>query len=387
MNFEDLDLTPKEILKKYGVKLDFDFQDKKHNNWFDKRQLTPKSKQHLTNGLKFFSNRELSSYEKTILYTHELTESDGIEITVYSNARFDDTVCFENGLILQSGFFTPDQMDGKKIDNPIVQKTLKELKTGIHHYDGWIPIEKWNIENVRKAIREIDESLSIFSLYVSTFFEWKPKYQEDREFNIIQPIDQANFKLFQKTLPHLRKLDPKDKKAIFRSIGWMYQGLKQQDPVSKFLFLIVSIESLAAYIEDDVKDNSPLKKLKTINETKEEKLKNTKGCIDSLLKDYESKPPLESIKMIETAYFDCVKSIRKKIESHLRNALKENANFIDILFKKEKGKDSLYGIRHTIAHGGLDALSDTEIHQVRERLWQIEMISREYLKKVIENII
>ena len=387
MNFDDLDLSPKKILEKYGIKLDYDFEDNKYNAWFDKQHLTAKSREQLTKGLKHFTNRELSSYEKLIFYVHDLTDSDGIEITVYSNSRFENTVCFENGLILQSGFLTPDQIDGKELDNPVLQKTLKEQKTGIHHYDGWIPVKKWTVENVRNAIREIDESLSIFSLYAGTFFEWKPKYQEDREYHSITPIDNNDFKLFQKTLPHLRSLDPNDKKAIFRSIGWLYQALKQQNPISKFIFFMVSIESLVTYIEDSVKDDSPLRPLRTINLTKDEKRKATKNCIDTLLENYSTKTPSESIQMIETAYFDCTKSIRKKVEPHLTSILKDNPNFIKMLFQKKDDKVSLYTIRHNIAHGGLDALSDSEIHEVRERLWQIEMISSTYLKKVIETIV
>ena len=46
--------------------------------------------------------------------------------------------------------------------------------------------------------------------------------------------------------------------------------------------------------------------------------------------------------------------------------------------------ESLYDIRHKIAHGGFDAFDDSERQKSASRVWDIERTARKYFQNVIK---
>lgn len=91
------------------------------------------------------------------------------------------------------------------------------------------------------------------------------------------------------------------------------------------------------------------------------------------------------INAITKAYINCVLSLNKILKSHLSKIFSDDPESFKLLFEESQG-DSLYNIRHKIAHGGLDILSDMERQRITDRIWDIERIARKYLTKILKMI-
>jgi hypothetical protein len=70
------------------------------------------------------------------------------------------------------------------------------------------------------------------------------------------------------------------------------------------------------------------------------------------------------------------------LKDHLSIVFAEEPELFKLLFEGEKG-ESLYELRHKIAHGGLDLLSDLERQTIASRIWDIERTARKYFQNVV----
>jgi len=244
-------------------------------------------------------------------------------------------------------------------------------------YDGWVPINLWEEKNVRIAINSIDEALSTFCIEGRIFFDWEPKYLTPNDRHSTYILEDEHIQEFESIARILDSLEENDRIAIYRSLAWLSQGIRLDEPAARFLFSILAIESLATYIEETASENSPLIKLRTKTITDTERNK----CIkDTLTKWLDDDPR----KAIETAYFDCVIPTTQRLRGHLRNAFASNAESYDLLFKHKVEKKTLYDLRHYVAHGRVNALSELEREQIRQRVWDAERIARRYIWVVFE---
>lgn len=91
----------------------------------------------------------------------------------------------------------------------------------------------------------------------------------------------------------------------------------------------------------------------------------------------------DSKKAIERAYFDCVITITKKLVGHLENVFKSNPEIPSLLFTEKVEGKSLYDLRHDIAHGAADALSELQREQIFKRAWDVARIARQYIMGVL----
>jgi len=317
MEENDKKLTPKQLLKKYGFKGDISkIKDKKYNKWCETKFLPPvpselKDWLHIEKTLR---EKGLSKFERLALYINKRTKCDGIEFDVFSDNEIKKPTIFDSSMILFPCFQV--NLDGKSLKDPKTHETLKQMQNARYEYDGWIPVEKWDEEGVRNAIRKIDEVFSVFTLLTSRYFHWHPKYIEHVDQKSSTLLNDENIELIKNYSSFIDALPPNDKWIMYRSIGWFYQSFRVNDPLAKFLFRIVSIESLATYIESKKNNESILKSFRTNNFTLEEKNK----CIEEIIsKLYDT----DKIKAIREAYNDCVGGIKKTVKNHLENVLSD----------------------------------------------------------------
>jgi len=244
-------------------------------------------------------------------------------------------------------------------------------------YDGWISIATWNEQNVRRAIQSIDEALSTFCMKGRIFFDWEPKYPAPSDPRSMYKLDDEHLQELESRAQTLDSLEDDDRTAIYRGLAWLSQGIRLDEPAARFLFSILAIESLATYIEEKASDSSPLTALRTTNITEAERVKCIKDTLSKWLDDNPGKA-------IERAYFDCVTTITRRLKRHLQNVFASDAGSYALLFEHKIEGKTLYDLRHYVAHGRANALSEMQREQIRRRVWDAERVARRYIWAVFE---
>lgn len=362
---EDIDL--KEIEKK------------KYSPWCQIKPLICTSKDRKQRADAVSSRNDLSPLVKSAIYFHELTGCNGLEFTAISNIKFNDFMVLPNNAILVP-WFLPD-VRGKPPNDPFVALTLQMQRESRFGYDGWIEIDNWDEENVAKIIQSIPESLSIFSVIFDLYISWQPKYWGG--INLAKPYHELNTESISshhKVFHQISTISETDKRAIYRSFSWLSQAKQMDSPPARFLFYILSIEALAKYIEDASNDDSCFASLRSNKMTKKERREVRDKCIKEQMKNYENDPS----KTISDAYFNCVVGIKETLKRHLEFVLPNDSERIKMLFEEKIDGKSLYELRHDIAHGTLDLLTENQVNRIIKRLGEAEQISNRYILTVLK---
>jgi hypothetical protein len=289
--------------------------------------------------------KDLSPAESAAFFLHELTGCDGLEFVAFSNARLTRPVTLVHDVVLVPCFL--DDIDGHGIDEPLVRPTFRMARECRFLYDGWVPIRSWEVQHVREAIRGIDEALALCCLRGRTFFEWEPKYPSAREAALPHTyynFEDRHLRDLEAIAGLLSALPEDDRVAVYRSIGWLSQASRLDQPAARFLFCIFAIESLAIYIETKAPAGSALARLKAESLTEE--------------------------------------GIAKRVKTHLERLFTPEAEPVILLFKQKVAGRTLFDLRHKIAHGGADTLSAREMEHIRQRIWEIEHIAAQYILSV-----
>ena len=358
-----------------------DISDKKYNKWCERRVLVCADGERQRRASKIFVRRDLTPCEKSTFYLHELTDCEGIEFVAFSNAKIENHIIFSNGVVIVPCFIS--DLNHKNIKDPLVQATMKMERARRFIYDGWAPIRKWDVENVRNAIRNIDEALSLFCLNGRSYFEWEPKYPAPTESpQSVYNYEKHHNQQLEEVAKRLDSLSENDRIAIYRSIAWLNQGLRLNETTARFLFSILAIESLARYIEEEAAKDSPLAVLKAEKLTPTERHGQQEECIKVTLSKQLQENPIEAIKK---AYFDCVIGIRRRMETHLTHVFKSNLYPCKLLFESRIHGKSLYELRHVIAHGTVDILSEEQRNFISQRIWDVERVARHYILTVFRD--
>lgn len=348
---------------------------RKYNSWCEKRALVCADQDKIRRATAFFTRHDLAPSERATFYIHELTNCEGLEFVAFSNTELRNTILLPYGVVLVPCFLS--DIDGQSAQNPLVQLTMKMVRESRFIYDGWIPIQTWDEQNVRKAVRNIDEALSVFCLRGRTFFDWEPKYPAPDESTSIYKFESRHFQELEEITRILDSLGQGDRNALYRSLAWLSQGLRLNEPAARFFFSILAIESLATYIEEKAQDDSPLVVLRTRPFTEAEREK----CIEDCLLENLQDNPTEAIRR---AYFDCVVSITQQLKRHFRHVFQSDPELFTLLFEQKVEGKSLYDLRHDVAHGSADALSEVQRERIQQRVWDAEKVARRYILTVFE---
>jgi hypothetical protein len=354
----------------------------KYNEWCMKRDLVNQgAKETLSIIFKMHKLKESTRLEKLMLLFHEITQSNGFEFVGISNAKIESPIIFENGIILVPCFNMG--RDGEKID-ALMARSWEMAQNGRFIYDGWIPVKIWDVNNLKTIIETIDQTFALLSLSGSIFFEWKPKYipaaadlKGTEQCTTNYSINAQNITELCKFQQRINNLSEKDRNAVYRSIGWLSQSYRLIDPAAKFLFVILAIESLANYIEDQTTNASPLFRLKSNPSLTKKEIE---GCIEDILSNF----PEDKTESIKKAYFDCVIGITRKLANNFESVFGEIDKSIKNPFRKKKGESSLYDIRSAIAHGRIDNISDQKRNEIYKQIDGIEILAQRYIRNALK---
>lgn len=345
------------------------------NKWCEKEPVVCNDPDLIRRSQLHLGNQNLTDFERWIYYLHELVNCKGIEFVAFSNVLLYRQTSLAKNVILTPCFYP--ETEGMSITDPLVRLSMNMRKRGRYVYDGWIPIDDWNITNVRQAINSIEQVLSIFSLQGRNWFRWEPKYYQNEGTPNTTLFKDENIKEIENLNNYLDEIS-NTTASIGKSAAWLNQSIRTDEPAAKFLFSFLAIESLISYIESSDSKNI-LHILKSREISHEEKI----YCIEQLIETTFSESPLETIK---NAYFDCVRTLSGKLKENIESVFGKESEEYDMLFKDKIEGSTLYDIRHKIAHGGLNALEDVEKYIIKKRIWDMEKTSRKYLNKVIERI-
>jgi len=276
------------------------------------------------------------------------------------------------------------ETEGKSIKDPLVWLTMEMAERSRFVYDGWLPIAVWEAQGIRRGIRKIDQALSAFSLRGRSSLTWEPKYI---------PIDPSKPSTYMFEPPHIERLkklldlsislSDADSAALLRSIAWLAQSVSAKIPMARFLFSILTIESLATYIQREATYQSVFRRILPQQLTKRERRTLQEECIkDTLDKLLAANPS----KAVEVAYSQCVRGIEKTIRSHLERVMGSKSEASSLLFETRIEGKTLYELRHGIAHGKVDVLSEVQRERISERIWDVERVARRYVLKILELI-
>lgn len=351
---------------------------KKYNGWCERRPLICADDDQYNRAQVHLVRDDLAPSERDAFYLHELTGCGGVEFVAFSNARFNAPVKLSGGVILVPCFLST--LEGRNMNDPMVVLTLNMMKKSRYIYDGWIEIPTWNAQSVQRSVQAIHQALSVFCLHGSIYFEWESKYVSLGQSRVLYESEHLNFEGLESTTSAIDSLDESDRRAIYRSLGWLSQGLLLVEPAAKFLFSFLAIESLATHIEEDACDQSPLLALRTKQISNAERRKQRDSCIREVLATTLDN---DSRKAIEEAYFKCVITISRKLMGHLGNVFKSTPEVTSLLFTEKVEGKSLYDLRHDIAHGTADALSELQREHIFKRAWDVESIARQYIMMVL----
>lgn len=349
----------------------------KYSKWCERRPLACAKKEILAKASLNLRKKDLTSIEKNVMFVHDIVGIQGIEFVVFTSAKFKGETKLPGKITLVPCFL--QETAGRSWKDRLVRLSFSMMNKARFVYDGWIPIKDWNIENVREAIRKIDENLSLFSLQERIFITWEPKYLILKDSPPSHKIEDKHIIEIKKLHEYLYALNSNDNIAFYKSVAWLSQSLSLPLSPSRFLLAFVSIESLANYIEYEANQESIFRKLKTSEKLEKEEIE---SCIEAILNSLDNS---NKIKAITTCFYDCIYlSITKMLNKHLNNVFKNDKKPIELIFDVKIEEKTLYELRHMIAHGGLDTLSDLQRQTIKNRIWDIENIARKYLINVLK---
>jgi hypothetical protein len=355
----------------------------KFNPWCQKRMIQKPDQPTAERANRHLKEQDLSPIERSALWFHEMTGAEGLELVAFSNARLDSSVVLSHGVVLMPCFLPQSAITGENIDEPMAQLTLKMSERVRYVYDGWAPIQDWTAPAVRAEVESIHESLSLFALVGRSWFEWEPKYHPGAGGPSPSfPVTEEGLSALGAWAQSLDGLSTEDRTALFRSIAWLAQGLRLTEPSARFLFSILAIESLATYIESDAPEDSIFARLRAEKLTRAQRKAQREDCIKAVLEEHLERDPT---KAIDTAYFDCVQGIGSRLRTHLERVFR-TSEVRDLVFAPDQEDVSLYMLRHLVAHGTANAISEADRDRIRTRVWKAEKAARSYILSFLANI-
>ena len=349
----------------------------RYNDWGERQPIVNTDSEMFFAVSRVKARDDLTEAEKSAIYLHGITGCNGLEFVGFSNAKIERPISLLNGIILYPCFL--QSTGGQNVNDPIVRTSMRMSQTGRYIYDGWLPIKDMCEESIRASIRVLRETLCAFSLVSGSKFDWEPKYKTSNSNEDTHYYAEKEIKTIEEFLNTIESIAQDDREALIRSIGWLSECIRVQNPESKFLFAVLSIEALCAYIEGSGSD-SILNSLAQEKKTKATKKSERNDCIRKILNDHLEDSPTRAI---SSAYFGCVVGIKKKLIQHLTNVFDANDEDLVTFFEKQENEFSLYELRHTIAHGSHDIISEIDLARITKNAFKVERFATRYIWRVL----
>ena len=350
----------------------------RYNNWGEREPIVCSDSNKNFAAMAIASRKDLSGPEKSAKYLYDITGCKGFEFVAFSNAKLERPTQLADNIILFPCFH--NNTNGLSLNDPMVQASIIMSQTARYVYDGWLPIDEMRESAIRSKIRVLREVMSAFSIVSGSNFEWESKYPIAGTSGESHYLNEADIDTLEKLANQIDCLSDNDRKALLRSIGWLSRSINQTEPEAKFLFAVLSIESFATYIEENSEDNSAFVTLRGSKKSKNERRKEREDCIrETILNLLDS----DATRAVNEAYFNCVVGIRKRLGEHLGRVMGKDDEGYKIFLFDSTTDVSLYKIRHTIAHGIHDVLSDSELIRIEANLHKVINFAKRYIWQVL----
>ena len=353
----------------------------RYNEWGYRKPLLSKGRERNWKAIGYAMDRKRSPTERAAMFFREITDSEGLEFVLFINSKMLGPKYLPEGIIIYPCFL--DDLNGTSLADPLAHASGKMGAKGSFVYDGWLPINDWNSDGIKKAIARLERVLALLNLECGAYIRWEPKYKGSMKLNSYFYYDEYHFYDLNKIYTEIDKLWLGDQDALYRSIGWLMQSVQNNNPIAKILFAVLSVESLASYICSDVSDESQLKRLSIYKETKAERRLERENCINEII----GQANVRLTKKVQDAYFDCVVGIKKRIRSQVEAILGVDSDAVNVLFEGDENDDPLYSVRNLIAHGGFDALNEEEREIIYKKCYSAETVARRLLIKTIQTVL
>jgi len=348
-------------------------RENKFNDWGKKEPIVCSDRSLISEAVFESNNPNLSPEEKSIIYLNKLTGCKGFEFILYSNAQINSPIRLGDKVIIYPCFLPI--VSGMNNTDPLVEVSHYMYRKNKYIYDGWVSIENLNEENIRSSIEELRGLISLLSITSNSQCKIEAKYSVRNYHNTTHFLNDNNLNSIESLCSSLTEIQPEDRNALLRSVGWLSNGITTTDFELKFLSFMISIESLCYYIEETSKSSSCFLNLKSEKISKNNRRKIRNECISQKIDNITEDSDLR--KEIEEIYFNCIQGSGKRLESHLSRIMTDSS--IDIFI----GKPSLYQIRNNIAHGSHDVISEEDKTLIINNINNINDLASQYIFKVI----
>jgi len=248
----------------------------------------------------------------------------------------------------------------------------KHLYGNVHIYDGWIDLDSPDIEHIKAAIDSVSIAANRIAFIYGASIKWCVKYDTVHSGGGCPSPTKKDLAILNDSLKKFPVNE--DAMVLDSAIDWFNHGKNSTNIFTRFLCYYIVIESIAIAITNGAADFG----LGYTKKDKREIHDARKKCIEEKYKSLYARDP---VRFIREAHFECLESLKNKTHQIVNLVFGENHEYIEKLFDKEKGW-SLSGIRGALAHGRLSYLDDNHRELVRERIYDVELIARDLIKRL-----
>jgi hypothetical protein len=244
----------------------------------------------------------------------------------------------------------------------------------IRIYDCWFDLESIDPEYIRDAIAMIGISVNRMAFAFEAGTTWRVKYRlMEGGGSLAAPTEEDTH-----VLDSLLRNFPESDDAIIldAAVDWYNRGKASTNVFTAFLCYYIAIESVATAVADGKADFG----LGYHKESKPERIKRVRGCIQEKLESLYSDNPEEFVK---EAYFHCVIGLARKTRQVVELVFGQGHPYLRTLFARGDDGFSLSDIRSKLAHGAISLIDKEHETLVANRLHEIAEISKVFLTRII----
>lgn len=255
---------------------------------------------------------------------------------------------------------------------PPIDESSK-LRQNFQIYDGTFIIDNIEPDYILSAISIIDIAVNRIAFAYEGNVYWRLKYNTIISERGCATPNEEDLEILQSIFSSFPENE--DAEIIDAAIDWFNRGKTTRNIFTAFLCYYIAIERVAIAVAERKASLGFVKS----DEKQHEIEKRIAECIR--LK-YDELFKTEPKKFVTEAYFECIVSLRRKVQRILELVFGQEHKYISLIFNKKNGY-SLSDIRSEIAHGGITLLDRESEKLVRERIGELEQISRSFLFRLI----
>lgn len=251
---------------------------------------------------------------------------------------------------------------------------ISQSNVNVRIYDGWLDMESADPEYIRSGIATIAVALNRMAFAYGAAINWRIKYTTIIGSGSYATPSKEDLSLLDAMLRNFPKTE--DAMILEAAIDWYNRGRTSRNIFNRFLCYYIALESISVAVADGEADFG----LEYSRGGKAERRQKRTDCVQEKYEALYSKNP---IKFVQEAYFECIVGLKEKTRRVAEMVFGPGHEYLEILFKKSDDGYSLSDIRSRLAHGGVTLLNRDDESLVRNRLHEIEEISKDFLTRII----